>query len=75
MDEGKFTGNIHIKNIVFKDVSNLLDHNINPLTPEDLKKILDQSTLQAKLCDNLAFVSIDELQKAIIDVTRDKENP
>ena len=40
-----------------------------------MKKILDQSTLQAKLCDNPVLVSVDELQKVVTDVTRDRVNP
>ena len=51
------------KIVTIKDVSNLTAQKINPLTEEDLKKILDQSTLQAKLCDNLVLVSVDEIQK------------
>ena len=40
-----------------------------------MKKILDQSTLQAQLCGNPILVSIDELQKVVTDVARDKVNP
>lgn len=58
-----------------KDVPNNFDQNINPLTIEDLKKILDQSTLQAKLWDNLVLVNVDELQKVVADTSRDKVNP
>ena len=60
------------KTINVKDVSNTLAQNINPLTSEDLKKILDQSTLQANLCDNPILVSVEELQKAVTKVTREK---
>ena len=40
------------------------------MTVEDLKKNLDKSTLQAKLCENPILVSVEELQKVVIDVTR-----
>ena len=44
--------------IIVKDVSNITAQNINPLIEEDLKKILDQSTLQVKLCDNPILVLV-----------------
>ena len=40
-----------------------------------MKNILDQSILQARLCENPVLVSVDELQKAVVDITRDKVNP
>ena len=40
-----------------------------------MKKILDKSTLQAKLCENPVLVSVEKLQKAVIDITREKVNP
>lgn len=45
--------------VIVKDVSNLSAQNINPLAKEYLKKILDQSTLQEKLCDNPILVTVD----------------
>ena len=39
-----------------------------------MTKILDQSTLQAKLCENPVLVSVEEFQKAVVDITRDKVN-
>ena len=66
--------NAPTKTITVKDVPNSSTQNINPLTIEDLKKILDQSTLQATLCENLVLVSIDELQKVVANITRDKLN-
>lgn len=60
--------------IKVKDVPKILAQNINPLTTEDLKNILDQSTLQDKLCNNLVLVSVDEIQKVVADITRDKVN-
>ena len=57
-----------------KDVPNSLAQKINPLTAKDLNNILDQSTLQARLCDNHVLVSVDELQKVVADITRDKVN-
>ena len=44
--------NTPVDTIIVKDVPNNLAQNINPLTIEDPNKILDQSTLQDKLCDN-----------------------
>ena len=35
------------------------------MTAEDLAKILDQSTLAAKLCSNPVLVSVDELKKPV----------
>lgn len=66
--------NTPAKIIKMKDVPDSSAKNINPLTAEDLKKILDQSTLQDKLCENPVLVSVDELQKAIADITRHKVN-
>ena len=45
--------------ITVKDVSDVSTQNINPLIVDDLKKILDQSTLQAQLCGNLILASIE----------------
>ncbi len=61
--------------ITIQDVPNKFGQNINPLTTEDLKKILHQTTLQAQLCTNLGLVSMEELQKAIADIKRNKVNP
>ena len=52
---------VNIETITIKDVFDLISQNINPLIEEDLKKILDQSTLQAKLYDNPVLVSVDEI--------------
>ena len=54
---------IPIETITIKDVFDVFSQNINPFIVEDLKKILDQSTLQARLCENPILVSMDELQK------------
>ena len=48
-----------------KDVTKTTPQNINPLTAEDLKKILDQSTQQAKLCEKIVLVSEEEYQKEV----------
>ena len=37
------------------------------MTVEDLKNILDQSTQQDKLCENIVLVSVEEYQKAMSD--------
>ena len=60
--------------IIIKYVSHASTQNINPLTIDDLKKILDQSILQAKWCGNPILDSVEELQKVVIEVTRDKVN-
>ena len=64
-----------IETIIVKDVPNSSPQNINPLTTKDLKKILDQFTLQARLCENHVLVSVEEISKAVADITRDKVNP
>ena len=51
--------------IKIKDVIDTSGPNINPLTAEDLAKILDQSTLAAKLCSSPILVSVDELQNTV----------
>ena len=60
--------------VTLKDVPDTLGQNINPLTIEDLKKILHQTTLQSQLCTNLVFVSVEELHKAIAEINREKVN-
>ena len=47
---------------------------LNLLTTKDLKKILDQTTLQARLCENPILVSVEKIQKVVIDIIRDKLN-
>ena len=39
-----------------------------------MKNILDQSRLQAKLCANPILINVEELQKVVTEVTRDKVN-
>ena len=51
--------------VIVKDVTETAPQNINPLTTEDLKKILEQTTKQAKLCKNIVLVSEEEYQNAI----------
>ena len=63
---------VNTKTVIVKDVSVLTTQNINPLIEEDLKKILDQTKLQAKLCDNPVLVSVDEIQKLVINTTREE---
>ena len=63
-----------VDTITMKDVPDKSCQNINPLTAEDLNKILDQSTQQEKLCTNPVLVSVDELQKVVADTIRDKVN-
>ena len=64
-----------IETIIVKDVTKKSCQNLNPLTTKDLFKILDQSTLQARLCTNPILVSVDEIQKVVVDPSRVKVNP
>lgn len=64
-----------IETIIVKDVPDSSSQIINPLTTNDLKMILDQPTLQAKLCENPVLVSVDEFQKVVVDITGEKVNP
>ena len=51
--------------IKIKDVVDTSSQNINPLTIEDLTKILDQEIHQAQLCTSPILVSVGELQNSI----------
>ena len=53
----------NVEIVKIKDVSKTIAQNINPLIEDDLKKILVESTTQAKLCENLVLVSVDEIEK------------
>ena len=53
--------------IKIKDVVDTSCQNINPLTAEDLTKILDQSTQETRLCSSPILVSVDELQKSVVE--------
>ena len=66
--------NAPIETIIVKDVPDSSAQNIIPLTTIVVKKILDQSTLQARLCEILVLVNVDELQKVVPNITRDKVN-
>ena len=57
-----------------KDVPDTSGQNINPLTVQDLEKILHQTSLQSELCTNPVLVSVDELQKAIAEITKTRVN-
>ena len=63
------------ESVIVKDVPNTSGQNINPLTVEDLKKILHQTTFQSELCSNPVLVSVEELQKAMVEITKTKVNP
>ena len=63
---------VSIETITVKDVFDLTIQNINPLMDKDLKKILDQSRLQAKLCDNPVLVSVDEIHKSMTNTIREE---
>ena len=53
--------------IKIKDVIDTSCQKINPLTIEDLTKILDQSTQASKLCSSPILVSVDELKKLVVE--------
>ena len=61
--------------VKIKDVVDTTSQNINPLTAEDLTKILDQETKQAQLCDNPIVVSVEELQKTVDKVKEGEVKP
>ncbi len=54
--------------VKIKDVTDTSSPNINPLTAEDLAKILDQSTLVSKLCSSPILVSVDELENPVAKI-------
>ena len=69
--------NLHSKNLLHHQISSNLRRylwRVIHLFADDLKEILDQSTLQVKLCNNPILVSVEELQKVVTKVTRDKGN-
>ena len=55
--------------ITIKDFLDTTPQKINPLTTEDLKKILDQSTQQPKLCENIVLVNVEEYQKVVTNTS------
>ena len=61
--------------IKIKDFVDTSSQNINPLTAEDLTKILDQATHQAQLCTGPILVSVDELQKSVDTFKAAKVSP
>ena len=64
-----------IETIKIKDVVDTSCQNINPLTVEDLSKILDQSTQLAQFFSSPILVSVDELQKSIDKLKEVKVSP
>ena len=54
----------HLETLKIKDVVDTSCQNINPLTAEDISKILDQSTQQVQSCTSPILVSVEELQKS-----------
>ena len=64
-----------VESIIVKDVPDITGQNVNPLTIEDLKKILHQTTLQAHFCTIHVLVSVDELQKVVAKITKEKVKP
>ena len=65
----------HVDSVVVQDVPNTFGQNINPPTTENLKKILHQTSLQAQLCIYPILVSVEELQKDVAKITKEKVNP
>lgn len=59
--------------VQIKDVDDNSTQKINPLTEEDLKKILKDSTTTTQLCSNPILVRVDEIQNA--KVASIGENP
>jgi hypothetical protein len=51
-----------------EDVSKPSPQNIKTLIAKDLKKILDQLGEQAKSCENIVMVSVEECQKVASDI-------
>ena len=49
-----------VEAIIVKNVPDTTPQNINPLTVEDLKKILNQSAQQTRLCENLVLFNVEE---------------
>ena len=65
----------HIATPPTKSVIVSSGQNINPLTIEDLKKILHQTTLQSEMCTSPILVSVEELQRVVAKITKEKVNP
>ena len=57
-----------------QDIPDTSGQNVNPLTAEDLKKILHQTSMQSELCNNPVLVSVEELQKATAEITKSRVN-
>ena len=64
-----------VDTVTVQDIPKTSSQNINPLTVQDLKKILYQTTLQSQLCTNPILVSVEELQKVVAKITKEKVNP
>ena len=64
-----------VEKIKIKDVVDTSCQNINPLTIEDLTKILDQATKHAQLCENPILVSVEELQKLVEKIKEGEVKP
>ena len=61
--------------VTIQDVLDTSSPNVNPLTIEDLKKIIHQTSIEAQLCNNEILVSVEELQKVVAEITKEKVNP
>ena len=62
------------ESVTVKDVLDTSSQNINPLTVEDLKRILHQTTMQSQLCLNPVMVSVEQLQKVVDEITKENVN-
>ena len=61
--------------VKIKDLDDTSSRDINPLTVEDLTKILDQTTHQAQLYTNPILVSVQELQKSVEKIKKGEVKP
>ena len=57
------SANPQANTIKIKDVFESTIQNINPLTKEDLQKILIDSNTKSQLCNHTILVNVDEIEK------------
>ena len=58
--------------MLIKDVIDTSEKNVNPLTKEDLKKILIDYTTTTQLCTHPVLVSIENIEKVEVGFIREK---
>lgn len=59
--------------IQIKDFPDNFAQNINPLTDDDIKKILKDSTMVAKLCSNPLLVRTNKIEKVEVATVGEKQ--